>query len=260
MIPLIDGGTEGFKGQARVILPRNSACYECSLDMQTKPKTYPMCTIANTPRLPEHCIQWASTIEWPNKFPNKELDGDNPDHINWCLETAQNRAKDFNIVGINFSLTQGVIKNIIPAIASTNAIIAAACANEAYKIATNCASILNNYMMYMGDQGVYSFTFPLEKKPSCPVCGTENFKISFSKEKTLQDLIDLLMESSEFQVKKPSLRTASRSLYMQAPPQLEILTRQNLTKKLRDLVTNNDLICVTDMNIPICMNINIFFD
>ena len=59
----------GFKGQSRVIIPRVTACYECSLDMQTKPKTYPMCTIANTPRLPEHCIEWASQLQWPIEFP-----------------------------------------------------------------------------------------------------------------------------------------------------------------------------------------------
>lgn len=55
----------GFKGQARVILPTVTSCYECSLDMLNKPTAFPICTIANTPRLPEHCIEWASVLEWP---------------------------------------------------------------------------------------------------------------------------------------------------------------------------------------------------
>lgn len=33
--------------------------------MFNKPTTFPICTIANTPRLPEHCIEWASVLEWP---------------------------------------------------------------------------------------------------------------------------------------------------------------------------------------------------
>jgi ubiquitin-activating enzyme E1 C len=198
--PIIDGGTEGFAGQSRVILPTMSACYECSLEMQTKPKTYPLCTIANTPRLPEHCIEWASVLRWPIAFPDTKLDGDDPEHIQWLVETAQKRAKEFSISGVTYSLTQGVVKNIIPAIASTNAIIAASCANEAFKLATNCATVMNNYMMYVGSDGVYTHTFELEKKPDCPVCGVSSLKLNISGECTLQELMDKLLEMPDVYV------------------------------------------------------------
>jgi NEDD8-activating enzyme E1 len=114
----------GFRGQARVILPTITSCYECSLDMLNKPTAFPICTIANTPRLPEHCIEWASVLEWPRVHGSKKMDTDDPDHIGWLYRVASARAREFNIEGVTWSLTQGVVKNIIPAIASTNAIIA----------------------------------------------------------------------------------------------------------------------------------------
>jgi NEDD8-activating enzyme E1 len=46
-----------------------------------------------------------------------------------------------------------VVKNIIPAIASTNAIVAAACTLECLKIVTLCCRGLNNYMLYAGKCG-----------------------------------------------------------------------------------------------------------
>ena len=101
-------------------------------------------------------------------YVEKKLDTDDPEHIEWLYQKAVGRAADFDIEGVTWPLTQGVVKNIIPAIASTNAIIAgqsnvqclrretrqltcnaslASCCNEAFKLATTCAPSLDNYMM-----------------------------------------------------------------------------------------------------------------
>ncbi|ORY07978.1 hypothetical protein K493DRAFT_322235 [Basidiobolus meristosporus CBS 931.73] len=255
--PLIDGGTEGFKGQARVILPTISSCYECSLDMLNKPTTYPICTIANTPRLPEHCIEWASVLEWPKVHGDKKLDTDDPAHIKWLFDTASARAKQFDITGVTYTLTQGVVKNIIPAIASTNAVIAAACTNEAFKIATSSVPYLDNYMMYTGNESVYTYTFQHQRKPDCSVCGTVSVTVQVNPEWTLLEFIEYLTENPDIQLKKPSLRLPSQSLYMQAPPALEQATRLNLTKQMKDLVQVGDEITVTDLTLPISMTIKV---
>ena len=148
IIPLVDGGTEGFKGNVRVILPGMNACIECTLDLfppqvlkpfptremsfpfgliskvitffflslfhciclrihliashfwfvifvffffcptavdGKRPQiNFPLCTIAHTPRLPEHCIEYARLLQWPKENPFGEevaIDGDDPNHV-----------------------------------------------------------------------------------------------------------------------------------------------------------------------------------
>lgn len=257
--PMIDGGTEGFRGQSRVVIPTVTSCIECSLDLYGPQVTYPLCTIANTPRQPEHCIEWASVLEWDRVFPGKKLDGDNPEHIQWLFEKASSRAKEFNITGVTWSLTQGIVKNIIPAIASTNAIIAASCCNEALKLATSSNLFMNNYMMYSGDESVYMYTYEYQKKENCAVCGSNLKHVQVSGEKTLEEFIEVLQNHSDIKTAKPSLTTGEKSLYFQKPPQLEAMTRKNLTVKMKDLVSSNEVITVTDRNLQFPVLVQVEF-
>ncbi|KAL3479358.1 hypothetical protein BJX99DRAFT_77564 [Aspergillus californicus] len=244
--PLIDGGTEGFKGQARVVLPSLTSCIECQLDMHAPRPAVPLCTIATIPRQPQHCIEWAHQIAWQDKRKDDAFDSDDMEHIGWLYNTALERAKDFNIPGVTFQMTQGVVKNIIPAIASTNAVIAAATTSEALKIATSCNPFLENYMMYAGEEGVYTYTFEAEKKPDCPVCGSLARKLTINPDLTLEEFIETLGAQPEAQLKKPSLRTEETTLYQRFPPQLEEQTKSNLKLKLRDLVADGQEVAVSD--------------
>jgi len=265
VIPLIDGGTEGFSGQARVFIPRVTSCFECSIaSMAEEEGHFQLCTLADVPRIPEHCIQYVLVIMWPlleefksvdnfklyekkdkgDEFtPNGvRLDKDDVNHMTWIFLRATERANKFGIKGVTFHLTQQVVKRIIPAIASTNALIAAACVNEALKYRTRSAYLLNNYLMYMGQQqtGTHSDTFRYKRNPNCKHCKPP-FRWTFSSTDTLQQLLTKL--TTEGQLDHPSVASDVKMLFESNFPDMYT---EALTKPLKDFVAHNGLLKAFD--------------
>ena len=210
--PLIDGGTEGFKGHARVIIPGKTPCFECTTWLFPPQTTFPLCTIAETPRSAAHCIEHAKIVQFPEEYTDEEeggvkggsgggvaFDGDNPDHVTWVYERALKRAESFGIPGVTYNHTLGVVKNIVPAIPSTNAIVSAYCAFEAFKIATGCLKSMDNYVMYAGSDKVYQNLMKLYKDEGCSQCGRGLFvqRVFDLEEATLADVLDAIESEHE---------------------------------------------------------------
>ena len=84
----------------------------------------------------------------------------------------------------------GVTKNIIPAVASTNAIVSAACVNEAIKILTGCGPTVDSYMQYLGQSRTQCNDFRMEKKEDCFVCTRSIVKETVRKGLKVQDWLD----------------------------------------------------------------------
>lgn len=253
LVPMVDGGSEGFRGSVRVILPTLSACYECGLDTLGKQTTYPVCTIANTPRLPEHCVEWALVLEWPRTH-TKPFDADDPEDVDWLYAAAAARALLFGIAGVTRAMALGVVKNIIPAIASTNAVIAAAVCNEAFKLATSCTRVLDNFMTYLGDYSVFSYTFHYAQKPDCPVCGVSRKVLNVPGHWTLGDLLEHLAEWPEVNMKAASVSSPDGPLYFRQPPALEESTRENLARLVSELAPDGAL-TATDPALPLAVKL-----
>ncbi|VDK48623.1 unnamed protein product [Anisakis simplex] len=249
IIPLIDGGTEGFKGNSRVILPTMTACVECTIDLYPPQVNYPLCTLANTPRLPEHCVEYVKMIQWDTEkpFDGAALNTDDPEHVDWVYNAALKRASKYGIEGVNLRLTQGVLKRIIPAVASTNAVIAASCALEAVKLASNIACPLSNYLNFSNIEGVFMGVVQLDKRTDCIVCSQQAHYVDVPSKQTLEYFIQAIIK--KFQLHNPSLQTAKNKLYMKSEliPELTKISAANLSKTFKELgLFDGDEVLVAD--------------
>lgn len=131
------------------------------------------------------------------------MDKDSPDDMKWVCDRAEIRAKEFGIEGVTYTLTMGVVKNIIPAIASTNALISAACVSECVKILTAHNVRVDNYTQFLGQTRVSCIALQMEMDPNCLVCGARKIEMEADKDEKLEDFVVRLCE--KFSIKDPSI-------------------------------------------------------
>uniref|UniRef100_A0A8C7LU24 NEDD8-activating enzyme E1 catalytic subunit n=1 Tax=Oncorhynchus mykiss TaxID=8022 RepID=A0A8C7LU24_ONCMY len=280
IIPLIDGGTEGFKGNARVIFPGMTACIDCTLELYPPQINFPMCTIASMPRLPEHCVEYVRMLLWPKEKPfggmypisfcwqnarkcclneclracfclpplnGVGLDADDPEHIQWVYQKSQERAAEFSITGVTYRLTQGENTH--------SAILNSACATEVFKIASSAYIPLNNYMVFNDVDGLYTYTFEAERKENCSSCSQVPQDLHFSPSAKLQEVLDYLTENASLQMKSPAITATlegkNKTLYLQTVASIEQRTRPNLSKSLKELgLLDGQELAVADVTTP----------
>lgn len=211
-IPLVDGGTEYFSGHVKVIIPGQTACIDCQMALFPEPVAFQICTIATTPRLPEHCVAYAMDVLWKEKFPNKALDGDKDEDIDWIVTAANEHAAKFGIESVDAQFARGVVKNIIPAIASTQSIVASACATEVIKLITKCAPPINNNLMIVSHTGINAVHFQFERNPECQICHKKIKLIPFIPDETVAMLRDRL--ASEYGMNRCSLSSDDGPIYL----------------------------------------------
>eukprot|EP00915_Cephaloidophora_sp_WS-2016_P008640 GHVH01012044.1.p1 GENE.GHVH01012044.1~~GHVH01012044.1.p1 ORF type:complete len:465 (-),score=52.43 GHVH01012044.1:1076-2470(-) len=219
---LVDGGSEGLLGQARFIAPGLPiACYECTLYLtQGDTKAgIPLCTLAFTPRNGEHCIEYARVAEWPKDRGDEVFDPDDPEHSTWIFERALSRAKAHGIALFDEFYCIGVLKRIIPSVASTNALVGAFMANLVLRLViahnTNFDASVGKTDNYLAIAGDTSYLAPVSifPDPNCEVCGLnsrenknsdikvqiENFEI------TLQELLIIFKNHDKINADEPSI-------------------------------------------------------
>ncbi|KAF0897860.1 hypothetical protein E2562_001586 [Oryza meyeriana var. granulata] len=232
---MVDGGTEGFKGHARLIIPGTTPCFECNIWLFPPQVKFPLCTLAETPRTAAHCIEYAHLIKWNEVHPGKPFDADDAEHMQWIYSEALKRAELFGISGVTYSFTQGVVKNIIPAIASTNAVVSAACALEALKLISGCSKTVSNYLTYNGLDGTHINVSDFARVKDCLVCGPGTL-IELDTLTTLSEFIKILEEHPKLLMSRASVTHEGDNLYMQSPEVLEQMTRSNLGVPMFELV------------------------
>lgn len=159
------------------------------------------------------------------------MDKDSIEDVNWIYERAKERAESFGIQGVTYNLTLGVIKNVIPAIASTNAIIAAASCLEAIKLLSYCSKVLDNNFLYLGLEGLHSMVQQFERNEKCNVCNCRVNEVNVRESVLLRELLESL--AKRFGLTAPAIYDGNNLIFISGAGSLADSVAFKLEKSLK---------------------------
>ncbi|EEP79793.1 hypothetical protein UREG_04639 [Uncinocarpus reesii 1704] len=162
------------------------------------------------------------------------FDKDDVDTLDFVVASANLRSAIFHIdLNSKFDIKQ-MAGNIIPAIATTNAMTAALCILQAFKVLKD--DYANAKMIFLERSGVRAINTDSLKPPNpeCPVCSVAQGKIFVDPNRaTLNDLVEGILRLKLGYGDEFSINNQLGTIY---DPDLE----DNLSKKLSDLGVGND--------------------
>ncbi|KAK2746969.1 E1 ubiquitin-activating protein uba2 [Myotisia sp. PD_48] len=166
--------------------------------------------------------------------PILSFDKDDVDTLDFVASGANLRASIFDIeTKSKFEIKQ-MAGNIIPAIATTNAMTAALCVLQAFKVLRG--EYGNAKMIFLERSGARAINTDTLKPPNpdCVVCGVAQAKIFFDPERaTLNDLVEGVLRMKLGYGEEISINNKIGTIY---DPDLD----DNLERKLSDLGVKND--------------------
>ncbi|KAJ5256884.1 Ubiquitin-activating enzyme E1-like [Penicillium angulare] len=175
-----------------------------------------------------------------DSMPILEFDKDDEDTLDFVTATAILRSAIFNIEPKSKFDTKQMAGNIIPAIATTNAMTAGLCVLQSFKVLQGA---LSNAMVFLEKSGVRAInTEPLNPpKEDCTVCSAATGYVIVDKNSaTLNNIVEDVLRLELGYGEEISILKDSALIY---DPELE----ENLSKKLSELgFTNGTSITVVD--------------
>ncbi|KAI9930513.1 E1 ubiquitin-activating protein uba2 [Aspergillus wentii] len=173
--------------------------------------------------------------------PILDFDKDDVDTLDFVAASANLRSTIFGIEPKSKFDIKQMAGNIIPAIATTNAMTAGLCVLQAVKVLKN--DFENAKMVFLERSGVRAINSDSLKppNPNCPICSVAQGRITIDPERaTVNDLVESVLRLQLGYGEEFSLNTDIGTIY---DPDLE----DNLPKKLSDLgVKDESFITVVD--------------